>query len=51
MARVLLAALSLAWAALGCILGGGGGGDADVTATFGAEEFRIQLTAISEPKE
>ena len=43
---------------LACIVGGGGGGDVtpggddilpeDLTATFGAEVFRAQLTAIAD---
>jgi hypothetical protein len=61
-ARILLIILVLALAAISCIGGGGGGGDgnngdagrteetisADVTATYGAEQFHIQLTAIAE---
>lgn len=48
-ARILLIVLVLLVASLACISGGGGGGGgadpADITATFGAQQFHAQLTA------
>lgn len=52
-ARILLIVLILAGAVMACITGGGGDTDpagsgpsaADVTATYGAEQFHTQLTA------
>jgi hypothetical protein len=35
-------------AAMACVDGGGGGGGLDATATFGAEQFHLQLTAVGE---
>jgi len=64
-ARILLIILILAMAALACGGGGGGGGggsgdgdetqsaetiSADATATFGAEQFHAQLTAVAQPQ-
>jgi hypothetical protein len=61
MARVFLMVMLLAAACLACITGGGGGdggqvatqqaeADAqDATATFGAQVFEAQLTAIMQP--
>lgn len=54
-ARILLVILILAMAALACGGGGSGGGSgngtgdqgADVTATYGAEMFHAQLTAMA----
>jgi hypothetical protein len=55
-ARILLIVLLLAGAMLACLGGGGGGGNTNpggslggdgATATYGAEQFHIQLTAIS----
>jgi len=50
-----LALLALATAALGCVLGGGGDSDAvktqnayGATATYGAEKFHEQLTAMAQ---
>lgn len=64
-ARILLVILLLAMASMACITGGGGGdggdnGDViatqqaeadalDATATFGAQVFEAQLTAIAQP--
>ena len=55
--RGLAAFITLALAMLSCV-GGGGDSDAvktqrayDATATFGAEQFEIQLTAIQEEAE
>ena len=61
-ARILLIVLILFLASVACITGGGGGGDdpdavatqmaeadaQDKTATFGAQVFDAQLTAIAE---
>lgn len=63
-ARILLICLILAVAALACVNGGDGNSSstnnsgsgnnvsvygADATATYGAEQFHIQLTAIADP--
>ena len=61
--RILLVLLILAFASLACVNGGDGstssGSSAilegtapsgpDATATFGAEQFHLQLTAIAQP--
>jgi hypothetical protein len=62
--RILLICLILAVAALACVNGGDGNGSstnssnsvnrisvygADATATYGAEQFELQLTAIANP--
>jgi len=62
--RILLICLILAVAVLACINGGEGNGSSsnnstggnnvsvygpDATATYGAEQFQIQLTAIAKP--
>ena len=62
--RILLICLILAFAALACVNGGDGNGSSsnssntgdsvsafgpDATATYGAEQFEIQLTAIANP--
>jgi hypothetical protein len=63
-ARILLICLILAVAALACVNGGDGNSSStnnsgsgnnvsvygpDATATYGAEQFHIQLTAIADP--
>lgn len=62
-ARILLGILLLALAAFACIGGGGDGNEGessspqeaqttptpDATATYGAEQFHLQLTAIAQP--
>ncbi len=62
--RILLICLVLAFAALACVNGGDGNSSSanssatgsnraatgpDATATYGAEQFSIQLTAIANP--
>lgn len=62
--RILLIILVLAFAALACINGGDGdtsggssltgsssqsAGGPDATATYGAEQFHLQLTAVAQP--
>jgi hypothetical protein len=54
--RILLIVLILALASLACVGGGGDGGITgngsswfDATATYGAEQFHIQLTEIARP--
>lgn len=58
-ARILLIILVLAFATLACVGGGGGEGSgsgssatteaAGVTATYGAEQYHQQLTAVAQP--
>ncbi|MFM8321635.1 MAG: hypothetical protein ACKOC5_12040 [Chloroflexota bacterium] len=48
--RIALAMLILTVLLAGCLPGGGGDPQpADVTATYGAEQFRAQLTAQAQP--
>jgi hypothetical protein len=62
LARILLIILILSIAALACVDGGGGGGGGggswvndspsiQATATYGAEQFHIQLTAEADPNQ